>query len=166
MGELVQALGDLDALMRELGAEEEADGARVLLALKSLSREQKVIADKLDTLLSQVDNTKARLERIPQILKRFRQSVLAAAVSGRLTEEWRAASKVSSTGYELHRRIKDAHEANGPPRKFRGNASKPTEEAHDLSTDTICLRVGMSLKCGIFVFLANQSQYGILNSWP
>jgi type I restriction enzyme, S subunit len=97
--------------------------------------EQKVIADKLDTLLSQVDNTKARLERIPKILKRFRQSVLAAAVSGRLTEEWRAASKVSSTGYELHRRIKDAHEANGG--HARGNASKPTEEAHDLSTDDL-----------------------------
>ncbi|MCC5796302.1 MAG: N-6 DNA methylase [Methylophaga sp.] len=31
MGELVQALGELDALMRALGAEEEADGARVLL---------------------------------------------------------------------------------------------------------------------------------------
>jgi len=30
--------------------------------------EQKVIADKLDTLLAQVENTKARLERIPQIL--------------------------------------------------------------------------------------------------
>ena len=51
--------------------------------------EQKVIADKLDALLAQVDNTKARLERIPKILKRFRQSVLAAAVSGRLTDEWR-----------------------------------------------------------------------------
>jgi type I restriction enzyme, S subunit len=51
--------------------------------------EQKVIADKLDTLLAQVDNTKARLERIPEILKSFRQSVLAAAVSGKLTEEWR-----------------------------------------------------------------------------
>lgn len=46
--------------------------------------EQKVIADKLDTLLAQVDTTKARLERIPQILKTFRQSVLAAAVSGKL----------------------------------------------------------------------------------
>lgn len=57
--------------------------------------EQKVIADKLDTLLAQVENTKARLERIPQILKRFRQSVLAAAVSGRLTEEWRNKNKVS-----------------------------------------------------------------------
>ncbi|WP_062359655.1 restriction endonuclease subunit S [Vreelandella aquamarina] len=48
--------------------------------------EQKVIADKLDTLLAQVENTKARLERVPQILKRFRQSVLAAAVSGRLID--------------------------------------------------------------------------------
>lgn len=51
--------------------------------------EQKIIADKLDSLLAQVENTKARLERIPEVLKRFRQSVLAAAVSGRLTEEWR-----------------------------------------------------------------------------
>ncbi|WP_394132730.1 restriction endonuclease subunit S [Marinobacter nauticus] len=57
--------------------------------------EQKVIADTLDTLLAQVENTKARLERIPQILKRFRQSVLAAAVSGRLTEEWRKVSNCS-----------------------------------------------------------------------
>ena len=51
--------------------------------------EQKAIADKLDRLLAQVETTKARLERIPDILKRFRQSVLAAAVSGKLTEEWR-----------------------------------------------------------------------------
>ena len=50
--------------------------------------EQKVIAEKLDTLLAQVDNTKARLERIPEILKRFRQSVLAAAVSGKLTKDF------------------------------------------------------------------------------
>ncbi|MBY7447160.1 restriction endonuclease subunit S [Escherichia fergusonii] len=49
--------------------------------------EQKIIAEKLDTLLAQVDSTKARLEQIPQILKRFRQAVLAAAVTGRLTKE-------------------------------------------------------------------------------
>lgn len=46
--------------------------------------EQKIITEKLDTLLAQVDSTKARLEQIPQILKRFRQAVLAAAVSGKL----------------------------------------------------------------------------------
>jgi type I restriction enzyme, S subunit len=52
--------------------------------------EQKAIADKLDTLLAQVETTKARLDRIPKILTTFRQSVLAAAVSGKLTEEWRS----------------------------------------------------------------------------
>ncbi len=51
--------------------------------------EQKQIAAKLDELLAQVDTLAARLDAIPKILKRFRQSVLAAAVSGRLTEEWR-----------------------------------------------------------------------------
>lgn len=54
--------------------------------------EQKVIAAKLDELLAQVDSIKARLDAIPAILKRFRQSVLAAAVSGRLTEDWRGGS--------------------------------------------------------------------------
>ncbi|ENG6281826.1 restriction endonuclease subunit S, partial [Salmonella enterica subsp. enterica] len=49
--------------------------------------EQKIIAEKLDTLLAQVDNTKARLEQIPQILKRFRQAVLRAAVTGRLIDK-------------------------------------------------------------------------------
>lgn len=51
--------------------------------------EQKRIANKLDRLLAQVDACQAHLERVPEILKRFRRSVLAAAVSGRLTEEWR-----------------------------------------------------------------------------
>lgn len=51
--------------------------------------EQTRIVEKLDEVLAQVDTIKARLDGIPAILKRFRQSVLAAAVSGRLTEEWR-----------------------------------------------------------------------------
>jgi type I restriction enzyme S subunit len=51
--------------------------------------EQHQIAAKLDELLAQVDSIKTRLDTIPKILKRFRQSVLAAAVSGQLTEDWR-----------------------------------------------------------------------------
>lgn len=70
-------------------AAKSSDVQAYIFSLPPLS-EQKVIADKLDTLLAQVGTTKTCLERIPQILKAFRQSVLAAAVSGRLTEEWRA----------------------------------------------------------------------------
>ncbi|MBA0170885.1 restriction endonuclease subunit S [Pectobacterium versatile] len=50
--------------------------------------EQKIIAEKLDTLLAQVDSTKTRLEKIPKILKRFRQAVLASASRGILTEDF------------------------------------------------------------------------------
>lgn len=51
--------------------------------------EQQRIADKLDAVLARVDACRDRLDRIPAILKRFRQSVLAAAASGKLTEGWR-----------------------------------------------------------------------------
>ncbi|WP_334016010.1 restriction endonuclease subunit S [Alteromonas sp. S167] len=51
--------------------------------------EQKRIADKLDSVLAKVEAAQARLDKIPAILKRFRQSVLAAATSGELTKEWR-----------------------------------------------------------------------------
>lgn len=57
--------------------------------------EQKEIADRLDKLLAQVEATQARLARIPDIIKLFRQSVLSAAVSGKLTEEWRSNNTVS-----------------------------------------------------------------------
>ncbi|BCD86219.1 restriction endonuclease subunit S [Pseudomonas solani] len=57
--------------------------------------EQTRIAQKLDELLAQVDTLKARIDAIPTLLKRFRQSVLAAAVSGRLTEEWRVQNSIA-----------------------------------------------------------------------
>lgn len=51
--------------------------------------EQKRIADKLDALLARMFACRERLARVSGILKRFRQSVLAAATSGELTREWR-----------------------------------------------------------------------------
>ncbi|AEJ03566.1 type I restriction-modification system, S subunit [Stutzerimonas stutzeri] len=67
--------------------------------------EQTRIAAKLDELLAQVDTLKARIDGIPALLKRFRQSVLTAAVSGRLTEEWRASSPVSDSAEEYLARV-------------------------------------------------------------
>jgi type I restriction enzyme, S subunit len=51
--------------------------------------EQKRIADKLDALLARVNACRDRLDRVSLILDRFRQSVLAAAISGEITEDWR-----------------------------------------------------------------------------
>jgi len=97
--------------------------------------EQTRIAAKLDELLAQVDTLKARIDGIPALLKRFRQSVLAAAVSGRLTEEWRSSGVSIDNGHVLHHQIKEAHAAEGG--HARGNASDPTEEAHDLSPEEL-----------------------------
>lgn len=63
--------------------------------------EQKRIVEKLDEVLAQVDTIKAHLDGIPAILKRFRQSVLAAAVSGKLTEEWRGSSLYDDEGFPI-----------------------------------------------------------------
>lgn len=57
--------------------------------------EQKRIADKLDSVLARVDACRNRLDRLPALLKRFRQSILAAAISGRLTEDWRKGADIS-----------------------------------------------------------------------
>ena len=52
--------------------------------------EQHRIVDKLETLLARVNAVRDHLAKVPAILRQFRQSVLAAACSGRLTEDWRA----------------------------------------------------------------------------
>lgn len=57
--------------------------------------EQKRIADKLEAVLGRVDACRARLDRVPALLKRFRQSVLAAATSGKLSEEWREENQLT-----------------------------------------------------------------------
>jgi type I restriction enzyme S subunit len=50
---------------------------------------QKRIVRRVEALLAQVNATRECLTRIHKVLNRFRQSVLVAACSGRLTEEWR-----------------------------------------------------------------------------
>lgn len=49
--------------------------------------EQQEIVRQLDLMLAQVEQIKARLDSIPTILKKFRQSVLADAVSGDLLKD-------------------------------------------------------------------------------
>jgi type I restriction enzyme S subunit len=51
--------------------------------------EQERIAARLDLLLGKLKSARGRFDALPQIIARFRKSVLAEAVSGRLTEEWR-----------------------------------------------------------------------------
>jgi len=54
--------------------------------------EQRRIVMKLEKLLEKVDASHRRLSKVPALLKRFRQSILSAAFSGRLTADWRNAN--------------------------------------------------------------------------
>lgn len=93
-------------LIESLGTGTTVKGIR-LEVLKALSInlppffEQKIIAEKLNTLLAQVGSTKARLEQIPQILKRFRQAVLTIAINGKLTENFRVQNKLKDNWVEM-----------------------------------------------------------------
>lgn len=51
--------------------------------------EQTRIANQLDTLLTRIQSCNDRFDAIPALLKRFRQAVLEAAVTGGLTKDWR-----------------------------------------------------------------------------
>lgn len=66
--------------------------------------EQQRIADKLDSILVKVEAAKSRIEKIPTILKHFRQSVLAAATSGELTKDFHESNEL---GDWEHVKLKD-----------------------------------------------------------
>lgn len=53
------------------------------------SEEQKRITEKVEAVTAKIDASKEKLGRIAPLLKRFRQAILAAACSGRLTADWR-----------------------------------------------------------------------------
>ena len=54
------------------------------------SSEQKRVAAKLDSLLAHVKKVREELARVPQLVERYKQAVLAAAFRGDLTTHWRS----------------------------------------------------------------------------
>lgn len=67
--------------------------------------EQRRIVAKLEKLLGQVETCQKRLAKLSLLLKRFRQAVLAAACSGRLTTDWRKENPYIETTFALLNRL-------------------------------------------------------------
>ncbi len=99
--------------------------------------EQRRIVSKVEALLEQVRRAKDRLDRVPLILKRFRQAVVAAACAGRLTEEWRDTATVSKTVAEVLRGLLDHHRAawdrwrSATPSRARAKYEPPSISTRD-----------------------------------
>ena len=125
--------------------------------------EQKRIVIKLNSLFDKIETNKKRIERIPQILKRFRKSVLADAVSGRLTEDWRKENNsIESAEVSLKKliqkriidydlRIKSAKKDKLPkppkPNFFEYTFEHDTSKEDELPSKWIVSKVGLLCDC-------------------
>jgi type I restriction enzyme, S subunit len=69
--------------------------------------EQRRIVRKVDELIERLASIRTRISRVSAILKRFRQAVLVAACSGRLTIDWRESHGDIATARDLIRQILD-----------------------------------------------------------
>src|ERR1043166_5379890 len=76
------------------------------IPLPPLAEQRRIVA-KLETLLGKVDASQQRLAKIPVLLKRFHQSILAAACSGRLTADWREENPATESANVLLAKIKE-----------------------------------------------------------
>ena len=95
--------------------------------------EQRRIVAKLEKLLQKVDACKERLDKIPTILKRFRQSILAAVCTGRLTADWREEGQNVLSAKDISERIqkKRLDSANTPAQKKKIKEFYSCQEKED-----------------------------------
>lgn len=90
--------------------------------------EQRRIVTKLELLLGKVSSSQRRLSRIPDLLKRFRQSVLAAACSGNLTADWREVNDGNDVSADFCAKIaKRRMQAWRNQRKAKGQSANEAE---------------------------------------
>jgi len=97
--------------------------------------EQKRIVARVEQVLASITAARERLARVPAILKHFRQAVLAAACSGRLTADWREKHADVDPAHSLLRRIRRSHEKENLG--HGGKAAQPSEGVHNLTEGEI-----------------------------
>lgn len=68
---------------------------------------QTQIIDRIESLLGKINEAKKLIEDVPEFLKQFRQAVLAAACSGKLTEGWRESKNLDWEHTTLEKVIKN-----------------------------------------------------------
>jgi type I restriction enzyme S subunit len=78
--------------------------------------EQERIVNRAESLLARTEDITSHLSRVPVILKRFRQAVLTAACSGKLTAEWREAGHAAEDVRSLLEHILRIRQLHGSAR--------------------------------------------------
>lgn len=101
------------------------DGLKAPLILAPYE-EQKLIVNVLNSLFTRIEACRERLERVQLIIEHFRQSVLAATMSGTLTEEWRDENQIDDLWQETD--IQAIAEVNTGSTPSRANSSFYSEQ--------------------------------------
>jgi type I restriction enzyme S subunit len=113
--------------------------------------EQRRIAEKVDELSGRVNSVRARLARVQAILKRFRQSVLSAACSGRLTADWRAQQLDVHSAEDLLSSI--LAERRKSPKEVSSEGNEIKSSAFNE------LPMGWALTCGAHLFVWSSGKF-------
>jgi len=96
--------------------------AEIPLPLPPTDQQQLIVAE-IEKQFSRLDEAVAGLKRVKGNLKRYKASVLKAAVEGKLTEQWRKAHPDVETGAALLKRIlaeqKKKWEEKNPGKKYK-----------------------------------------------
>ena len=126
--------------------------AQVLIPLASLN-EQKLIVSEIEKQFSRLDEAVAGLKRIKSNLKRYKASVLKAAVEGKLTEEWRQTHPNVEKGADFLKRIlaerKKKWEEKNSSKKYKEPVPPDTSNLQELpkgwvwaTLDSVCHQIG------------------------
>ena len=119
---------------------------KISIYYPSITEQQKIVI-KLEALMDQINTYKTRLDKIPLLLKRFRQSLLSMALSGKLTEDWREDSE-----YCINTDLKFKIPVTWQALKLKKLASKftyGTSQKSELKGDVPVLRMGNIQEGGI-----------------
>lgn len=112
---------------------------QIRLPLAPLAEQRRIVA-KIEELFAELDAGVSALKRVRANLKRYRASVLKAAVEGRLTADWRAAHPVTEPASALLARIlterrhkwesdqqtKFATSGKSPPKNWQAKYAEPS----------------------------------------
>jgi type I restriction enzyme S subunit len=103
---------------------------KVPIHIPPLAEQNRIVAQ-LEAAMQKLEASQERLEKLPVLLKKFRQAVLAAAVSGKLTEAWRSEQQA----IELTADVLDTvqHDRYSQARTLRAKAA--LEEIFDIVED-------------------------------
>ncbi|TVQ38005.1 MAG: restriction endonuclease subunit S [Wenzhouxiangella sp.] len=96
--------------------------------------EQHRIVEKIETLFAHIDKGEEALREVQKLLKRYRQSILKAAVTGELTRDWREANQHKlEPASDLLARILETRRENWQGRgKYKEPVAADTSKLPDL----------------------------------